>query len=218
MSNRHDRQSAFSKIYDSAYWGAEHLSGMGSTVEATAPVRAVIERVVKEFGIRSVTDVACGDMAWMPIALDRLRDGGYPVDFTGCDIVPSLIEQHSARFPELRFQQLDFVSEPIPSADLIICREALQHLPVEDILGALENFSASGARFLLTTIHLRRYGIRNHLSMKIGRCRDRNLMLPPFDLPNPVVIYPDTDEQRDKFIGLWALPFAGWRRGKRTPV
>ena len=52
-------------------------------------------------------------------------------------------------------------------------------------------------------------------NMKIGRCRDRNLLLPPFDLPNPLVIYPDTDGQRDKFIGLWALPFTDWRRGGR---
>jgi hypothetical protein len=44
--------------------------------------------------------------------------------------------------------------------------------------------------------------------MKTGRCRDRNLLLPPFNLPNPLVIYPDTDGARDKFIGLWALPFA----------
>lgn len=92
----------------------------------------------------------------------------------------------------------------------------MQHLPVEDILDALVNFSASGARLLLTTIHLRRHGLRNHLNMRIGRCRDRNLLLPPFDLPNPLALYPDTDDgQRDKFIGLWALPFAGWRRGER---
>lgn len=216
MSTRKDRQSAFSRIYDTAYWGAEHLSGMGSTVEATAPVRAVIERVVREHDIRSMTDVACGDMVWMPLVLDRLRAAGHPVEFTGCDIVPSLVDQHALRFPDLRFQQLDFVSERIPPADLIICREALQHLPVEDILDALVNFSASGARLLLTTIHLRRHGLRNHLNMRIGRCRDRNLLLPPFDLPNPLALYPDTDDgQRDKFIGLWALPFAGWRRGER---
>ena len=216
VSTPKDRQSAFSRIYDTAYWGAEHLSGMGSTVEATAPVRAVIERVVVEHDIRSVTDVACGDMVWMPLVLERLRERGHPVAFTGCDIVPSLIEQHTARFPALRFRQLDLVSEPIPPADLIICREVLQHLPVDDILEALANISASGARFLLTTIHLRRHGLRNRLNMKIGRCRDRNLLLPPFDLPNPLVIYPDTDGQRDKFIGLWALPFAGWSRGRRA--
>ena len=203
-----DRQTAFSEIYRTAYWGKEHLSGVGSTVSATAPVRAVIEKIVKEFGIRSMVDVACGDMVWMPLVLDNLRRSGHPIEFTGCDIVPSLIEQHSRAYPGERFEHRDFVAQPIPSGELIICREVLQHLNVRDIRSGLANISASGARLLLATTHLRRYGIRNHLNMKTGRCRDRNLLLPPFNLPNPLVIYPDTDGARDKFIGLWALPFA----------
>lgn len=91
MSTR-DRETAFSTIYRTAYWGKEHLSGVGSTVAATAPVRAVIEKTIKEFGIRSMVDVACGDMVWMPLVLDNLRRSGHPIEFTGCDIVPSLIE------------------------------------------------------------------------------------------------------------------------------
>lgn len=201
------RQSAFERIYRTAYWGPEHLSGIGSTVAATGPVRAVIERVVKEHGIGSIVDVACGDMVWMPMVLDSLRRSGRQVAFTGCDIVPSLIERHAAEHPTERFMHLDLVKDKIPAGDLIVCREVLQHLPVRDIQAGLDNISASGSRYLLATTHLRRYGIRNHLSMKTGRCRDRNLLLPPFNLPNPLAIYPDTDTGRDKFIGLWSLPF-----------
>jgi hypothetical protein len=203
-----DRQSAFSEIYRTAYWGKEHLSGIGSSVSATAPMRAVIYKVVKEFGVRSMVDVACGDLVWMPLVLDSLRRSGHPIEFTGCDIVPSLIQQHTLAHPDERFQHLDFVAQPIPPGELIVCREVLQHLRVRDIVAGLANIAASGARLLLATTHLRRYGIRNHLNMKTGRCRDRNLLLPPFNLPNPLALYPDTDEPRDKFVGLWALPFA----------
>jgi len=86
-----ERQIAFDKIYESAYWGAEHLSGSGSTIEATELVRKVIEKTVEDFRIRSIVDVACGDMAWMPLVLDNLKTRGINLDYLGCDIVASLI-------------------------------------------------------------------------------------------------------------------------------
>ena len=204
---KNDRQIAFDRIYQDAYWGAGHLSGSGSTIQATTLVRGVIDRVVRDFHVRSIADVACGDMVWMPIVLEGLKADGLDIEYVGCDIVPSLIKAHTEKFPNYKFLHLDFVANEIPAADMIICREALQHLPVNDIKTALENFSTSGAKYLLATLHLRRYGIRNRLSMKAGRCRDRNLLISPFNLPNPIAIYPEALGQKDKFIGLWALPF-----------
>jgi len=202
-----DRQLAFQKIYENAYWGAEHLSGSGSTLDSTKLVRSVIERVVIEYRVSSLVDVACGDMVWMPLVVEEVRRSGMALDYLGCDIVDSLIVQHRQTYPNLRFQHLDFVDGEIPKADLIICREALQHLPVRDIISALRNFSLSGAKYLLAMIHLRRTGIGNWLSGKTGRCRDRNLLLAPFNLPNPLCIFPEELGEKDKFIALWQLPF-----------
>ena len=207
MSSQSERQAAFERIYEQGYWEPGHLSGHGSTLDATVLVRAVIEKVVLSYQVQSVVDVACGDLTWMPDVLARLESLSSPITYIGCDIVPSLVSSHQSKFPHLSFCQLDFVVDTIPEADLIICREALQHLPVSDIKKALHNFSRSGAKYLLATLHLRRYGIRNHLSMRPGRCRDRNLLLPPFGLPNPLAIYPEELGYKDKFIGLWSLPF-----------
>jgi len=88
---------------------------------------------------------------------------------------------------------------------LIFCRDVLQHITVADIKDALKKFSASGAKYLLATTHLRRYGWRNSRDIKVGKCRDRNLMYEPFNLPNPLVIY--SEEYGNKFLGLWKLPF-----------
>jgi hypothetical protein len=207
MAEKSERQAAFDKIYADSYWGVEHLSGSGSTIEATRLVRQVIEKTIKDFHISTIIDVACGDMAWMPLVLEDIKAQGIKIDYLGCDIVSSLIKSHTEKFPHLRFQHLDFVADKIPKAELIICREALQHLPVKDIKAALKNFSDGGAKYLLTTTHLRRYGIRNHMNMKPGRCRDRNLLLPPFNLPNPIFVFPEEMGNKDKFIGLWGLPF-----------
>jgi hypothetical protein len=203
-----NRQSAFEKIYKDAYWGTKHLSGAGSTLDSTKFVRNIIEKIVVDYQIRTLVDVACGDMVWMPLVVDGIRGRGIELDYLGCDIVDSLIVQHQRTYPNLRFQHLDFVDGEIPKADLIICREALQHLPVRDIISALRNFSSSGAKYLLATIHLRRAGIGNWLSGKTGRCRNRNLLLAPFSLPNPLCIFPEELGEKDKFIALWQLPFS----------
>ncbi|MFC1747689.1 class I SAM-dependent methyltransferase [Pseudomonadota bacterium] len=199
-----DRKKAFSSIYDEKYWADENLSGAGSSLEATKVTREIIQKVVADYNVGSIVDVACGDFVWMPLVLERLGDH---VDYIGCDIVESQVKSHAENYPQYEFRNADFVVDDIPNAELIICRDALQHLPVPDIQKALANFSASGAKYLLATTHIRRYGIRNGRNIRPGRCRDRNILLPPFNLPDPVVIYSEKYPDQHKFLGLWELPF-----------
>lgn len=198
------RKQAFETIYDSCYWGGGNLSGAGSSLEATKTTREIVLNIINDYKINSIVDVACGDFVWMPSVLDECGD---EVKYTGCDIVESLVVQHEERYPQYNFQALDFVDDAIPEGELIICREALQHLPVKDIKRALHNFSNSGSKYLLATTHLRRHGIRNRLDIRPGRCRDRNLLLAPFNLPDPLVIYSEQLDGKDKFFGLWKIPF-----------
>jgi len=198
------RRHAFENIYEEGYWGTDIKSGAGSTLEATKVTRQIISKVVQDFRITSIVDVACGDFTWMPVVLNELEG---QVSYTGCDIVESLVTGHRQKYPQYEFQYLDFVEGEIPQGDLILCREVLQHLPVKDINKALNNFSNSGVKYLLATIHIRRHGFRNKRDIRPGRCRDRNLLEPPFNLPNPLIIYSEQYEGQDKFLGLWELPF-----------
>jgi hypothetical protein len=149
------RQSIFEKVYSSAAWTHGNtnvpLSGSGSTVEATSSARAAIMRVVLEHKIRSIVDVPCGDLTWMPEMFSFFR--GYNVTYIGIDIVPSLIEKHRLNFPISSFFQLDYVKQEIPvEAELIFNREALQHINFYDVFLALHHFSLmQKGRFLLTT-------------------------------------------------------------------
>ena len=198
------RKEAFELIYEEGYWGKDVKSGGGSSLEATKITRETILKVIQDYNIKSIVDVACGDLTWMPLVLDELNGS---VKYTGCDIVESLVTDHKKKYPQYDFQFLDFVEGKIPEGELILCREALQHLPVKAIKQALANFSNSGAKYLLTTIHLRRSVFKNKRNIRPGRCRDRNLIIEPFNLPDPLVIYPDGVQGQDKFIGLWSLPF-----------
>lgn len=198
------RRKAFELIYEEGYWGQDVKSGGGSTLEATKVTREIILKIIKDYNIKSIVDVACGDLTWMPLVLEELEGS---VKYTGCDIVESLITEHKEKHPQYNFQFLDFVEEKIPDGELIICREALQHLPVKAIKQALHNFSNSSAKYLLATTYLRTSVFRNKRNIRPGRCRNRNLLIEPFILPNPLVIYSEESENRDKFIGLWSLPF-----------
>jgi hypothetical protein len=138
----------------------------------------------------------------MPVLLERLEPN---FKYIGCDIVHNLIQQHKLLYPQYDFYQLDFVKDKLPTCDLIICRDALQHLPIDDIKKALENFSNTGAKYLLATTHIRYPQWKNKRNIRVGQCRDRNLLLEPFSLEDPIVIYSDSQISH-KFLGLWKLP------------
>jgi hypothetical protein len=100
----------------------------------------------RELAIKSVLDLPCGDFNWM-----RLLD--LDLDYTGADIVTEVIEQNQRMCgrPRRRFQILDITKDPIPTVDLIFCRDLLVHLSFREIEDALANIALSGSRYLLTT-------------------------------------------------------------------
>jgi SAM-dependent methyltransferase len=197
-----DRLASFNTIYKEKRWGDDNLSGGGSSVEFTKNTREVIYKIIKDFNCNSMLDVACGDFKWMPILLERLESN---FKYIGCDIVQNLILQHKLLYPKYDFYHVDFVRDKLPTCDLIICRDALQHLPIDDIKKALDNFSTSGSKYLLATTHIRYPKWKNKRDIRVGQCRDRNLLLEPFSLEDPIVIYSDSQISH-KFLGLWKLP------------
>ncbi len=196
------RQEVFIEIEKTHLWGeADNPSGEGSSVEVTKITREILLKVVTDYNISSMVDVACGDFKWMPIVLEQLPKS---FKYIGQDIVPKLVEKNTAEYPQYEFKVSDFVRDDLPIVDMIFCRDVLQHLPIPDIKLALKNFSKSGAKYLLTTTHLRRTGWRNYRYIKVGGCTNRNLLLKPFSLPDPLIIY--CEQFGDKFLGLWKLP------------
>jgi len=199
---REIRINSFDIINKEKLWGYEDVSGGGSTIEFTKHTREIIFKIIIEYKINSMLDAACGGFSWMPLLLEKLP-GNF--EYTGGEIVPSLVLKHRAFYPQYRFIQLDLVSDVLPQCDLIFCRDVLQHLPINDIKKALANFSQSGAKYLLTTTHLRYPQWKNKRDIRIGKCRDRNLILEPFNLEDPIAIYSE-GRIGHKFLSLWELP------------
>lgn len=127
----------------------ETRSGKHSTLAATETLRPALGAWLREHGIRRLVDAGCGDFNWM-----QAVDFGTLELYAGYDLVPELIARNQRLYGQRRghlFSVGDITSTPLVACDAILCRDVLNDLPPADALRALENFRASGARWLLAT-------------------------------------------------------------------
>ena len=189
----------FDRIYRANEWaGEETRSGPGSHLAPTRPVAEALLELVGELGIRTVLDVGCGEGWWQP------ELPGY----VGLDVSPEAIRRARELHPE-RAYMLRPPDAPIPQADLVITRDAMQHLSLPEGARLLALIRESGSRYLLASTYV---GGQN-VSIRDGEFYSPDLTAPPFGMPAPLRLIPDgydygTGEPgRDpaKHLGLWAL-------------
>jgi hypothetical protein len=201
------REAVFRAIYRRNRWrDAESRSGSGANLRATEIVRRELPRLVAELGVTTLLDVPCGDFHWM-------KEIDLPVErYVGGDIVADLVAENARAYGDARrsFQVLDLTCDPLPRAELVLCRDGMPHLSHADVLAALRNIRASGARWLLATTY--RGAERDNPDIVTGDWRPLDLERPPFRLAAPELLLPEPLEESgydDKFLGLWptsALP------------
>jgi hypothetical protein len=200
-----DLAARFERIEQTNLWGAvTSVSGLGSEDRATAGIRETLPGLLQRLGAHSLLDAPCGDAGWIGgIQLD--------VDYTGIDIVPSLIAANQARVArgELRgrFLVADVTRDPLPGCDVILCRDCLVHLSFKNIGRAIGRFRASGAQFLLVTT-FPEWEVNS--DCEDGDWRALNMTKPPFDWPPPRELIDERCDEggggwRDKSLGLWRL-------------
>lgn len=175
-----DLAARFERIERTNLWGATtSVSGLGSEDPATAAIRQALPALLQRLCLRSLLDAPCGDAGWIGgLKLD--------VDYTGIDIVPSLIEANRRRVAggvsPGRFLVADITRDALPRADIILCRDCLVHLSFANIDRALAQFRTSGARFLLVTT-FPEWEINR--DCEDGDWRALNMEKAPFDWPAP---------------------------------
>jgi hypothetical protein len=185
-------------------------SGAGSSLDQTATIRREIPSLLRRVGARSLLDAPCGDFHWMSMV--ELTG----VDYLGVDLVPSIVQHCQEEYgsPVRRFEVRNIIDDPLPKADVILCRDCLVHLSYRHIAAALANFRASGATYLLTTSYRAR---TINWNVVTGKWRPLNLEKPPFGFPVPLerIVEESTEiggHFADKILALWrldALPAPG---------
>lgn len=208
MQAREQLRDKFAYIFETNLWGADQsLSGLGSSVDATQHVRAALEQVCREYQIKTLLDLPCGDISWIHQTKLPIRE------YFGADILPKIIEQNRARVDPkrleyaVRFEVIDLTRDVLPRADLILCRDCLVHLSFANVQLALKNIASSGADYLLTTTFPDHEGNED---VEDGDWRLLNLELPPFSLAKPLAVFNEgCDEEggafADKSLALWRV-------------
>jgi SAM-dependent methyltransferase len=128
-----DAEKAFTDIYTHGFWGrdvnGQPTSGSGSSLEEGLPFIQYVQDFLQNHNIQSVVDLGCGD--WV---LAQKIDWGRR-NYLGIDIVEFLVKKNQSLYGSdtIHFLHMDASLEPIPVADLLICKDVLMHLPNSDI-------------------------------------------------------------------------------------
>lgn len=198
------RREAFTDIFSSGAWNSpESLSGSGSTLAATEALRPQLLRLCQEFSIRSLLDAPCGDCNWMATLWPDLGLERY----IGVDIVEELIFRNRVRFerPGIDFKVVDLCSDELPEAQLLLCRDCLIHLSLDEARSALKNMARSGAEWLLISSDR---GVARNREAPTGSWRPLDLEIGPYLLPPPErwIPYQEWEEAGRAIssgLGLW---------------
>lgn len=154
----------------------ETISGKGSTIAATERVRAGLTNLIRDHDIRSIVDAGCGDFNWMRIV--DLNEATY----VGLELQDDVATHNQQRYGmpgRVSFQACDVTRHPLPSADLLICRDVMIHLTYADHARFFSNILRSAHKLLLLASY------RNETNTDLwcaGKARQVNLSAPPYRL------------------------------------
>lgn len=184
-------QERFERIYSTNLWSdPESRSGVGSTLDSTAVLRAELPKLLRLLDARVLLDVPCGDFLWMK----RVDLSG--IGYIGGDIVPSIIEENQRlHTTESRsFMHLDLTRDKLPDADVLLCRDCLVHLSYANIRAVFANIARSNIRYVLMTSFPGRGG---NYDVADGDWRALDFQAPPFSLPEPRLTIVEQCEEED---------------------
>jgi Methyltransferase domain len=184
----------FAEVYRTKAWGGSEgeafNSGEGSEHRFAAAYAAWVNQFVIEQALHDIVDLGCGDFR-----VGRLLNTSREVGYTGIDVVADLIRSHQERFQNayIEFRCANIIEDELPSGDLCLIRQVLQHLSNNQISRILN--ACSKYRYVLVTedVFVGPKG-RPNLDMPAGfetRGKDRSgvfLDLPPFNLPLRTVL------------------------------
>jgi len=228
-----NRESVFQTIYKNKVWEPWGCPSGWSNPKDVKGAMYVLELVVHKYELKSMLDMPCGDMCYMPLVLDQIWMRNPSFDYTGVDIVPTVIEEHQQKFAPLgakmSFMQMDAVKTPqLPPVELVYSRWMMNHLCEDDVVKILSKVHKSGAKYALMThtdlegeAHATHpmscdYAMLTQKVTDVGAMAVQttlyDLTKGPFALPKPIHVYSEMHSSGDKLytLGLWKLPFEGW--------
>ena len=172
----------FTKIYQENRWGDGieiPKSGVGSLPSNAEMYVKFVEKIVSDFSIESVVDVGHGDWSmWKDYKFEN-------VNYFGIDVARGLSELVSSQYgnPNRIFKFADGVNSSLPSGDLLMCKDVLQHLPnqsVIDFLNVCKNY-----KYVILSNDIVCYSLINILKIILARIDPINRAVRAIRFKNP---------------------------------
>jgi hypothetical protein len=197
-------QDRFELIYNENYWESdESRSGLGSEIKNTKEVLKALKKIIKEYNIRSIIDIPCGDFNWMS-KIDMRN-----IDYKGFDIVRPVIIDNNKKFKKnnINFYNSDITTSRLAKGDLMFVRDCLVHFSFEDITKSIFRIKQSGSKYLMSTSFV---NLEKNIDIYSADWRPINLEKDPFNFPKPIVTINEKCQEMngiyaDKSICLWEI-------------
>ena len=187
-----DLQSVFDNIYINQVWGDYGGgSGNGSEEGNTVKLRNILTSLVKNNNLLTIIDAPCGACVWTKLWLEDLKNQNIKITYYGFDVSKEAINRaranlsHLSNFHNILLQEGNICDVKFPDADLVLCRDALQHLSFNNIYLALHNIASIKAKTYLLGGYLTN---NSNINIVDGQYFPINYVLSPFEM-KPNVIY-----------------------------
>jgi hypothetical protein len=152
--------------------------------------------------------------AGAPMAITVLRPGiqrhidWSGIDYTGVDVVSAVVTRNQAQFgaSNIRFQQADITGEgQLPSADLLLSKEVLQHLPNDDVAKFLSRHLHKFKYCLITNDLDPTSATSENVNIKRGAYRTLDIRRPPFNVSAELLFTYDVAEDGGWLKGVFCV-------------
>lgn len=152
------------------------VCGPGSTIPYTKPIRDALPDLLRKYEVKLLVDAGCGDQHW-------IKTVDLPCAYMGFD---KDYEPHT-----------DIRTDPLPECDMILCRDVMIHMPLDDIERTLDNFRKS-TKLMLASSYM------EHSNKNLdGRAGRRiSLAWPPWNFG---LLERIDETSPGKYLGLWTL-------------
>lgn len=191
----------FDVVYETNYWGSG--SGSGSNENLCRDYVAFLQEFFKTHNITSIVDAGCGDWQFSK----NIDFSG--ITYQGFDVASFVVNANTPRYSKdnISFHLYDGDFSKLPSADLLICKDVLQHLPIAKI----KEFITILPRFKYALI-TNDIGTNNNTEILPTQGRTLDLREDPFNLDCSIVF--EIQENCPKSWGIKSKPVMLWKNPK----
>ena len=193
LSRMTNCRETFDAIYRRGAWGGNSGDGSGTGSEPvfTTKFRKTLIGWMKVHQVRTLLDCPCGAGKWTQLMIREATEAIPGFQYIGVDVSSIAIERAKRNLATIATANVTLILDdmtapttPLPRADLVLCRDALQHLSPTKIKCAIANLFAIGAKWVM--IGGSETGVNRSISD--GEYFDFNPIAPPYSM-KPVEVF-----------------------------